>query len=58
MPLPFSFGNPRVLAPTKHPTVTWLNVGNPGRSQKPFKAHLCVSKVVLWKEDEIMLLSS
>ena len=55
VPFLISFGNPSALAPTKHPTVTQLSVGNPGTLQKPFKAHFCVSKVVLWKEDETTL---
>lgn len=41
--------------PTEHPAVTWLSAGNPGTSQKPFKAHFHVSKVVLQKEDETTL---
>lgn len=44
-----SCGNPGVLVPTKHLTVTQLSAGNPGTSQKPLKAHFCVSKVVYKK---------
>lgn len=44
-----SCGNPGVLVPTKHLTVTRLSAGNPGTSQKPLKAHFCVSKVVYEK---------
>lgn len=55
VPFLISFGDPNVLAPTKHLTVIWLSVRSPGMSQKPFKAHFCVFKVVLWKEHETML---